>query len=68
MAVCVISGGGYNREVFRYGAGVVMSVLTGHEFEPPPQSPPFEDDDDIWTEVKENTQKVQDLIFSALGL
>jgi acetoin utilization protein AcuC len=64
----VISGGGYNREVFRFGAGVVMSVLTGHEFVAPPQSPPFEDDDDIWTEVKENTQKVQDLVFSALGI
>ncbi|MFX0053805.1 MAG: histone deacetylase family protein [Promethearchaeota archaeon] len=64
----VISGGGYNREVFRYGAGVVMSVLTGAVFNPPTQTPPFEDDDEIWAVVKENTQKVQDLVFSALGI
>ncbi len=64
----VISGGGYNREVFRYGAGVVMSVLTGRKYEIPPQTPPFEDDEGIWSEVKENTRKVKDLVFSALGI
>ena len=64
----VISGGGYNPEVFRIGAGVVMSVLTGVAFSPPRQTPPFEDDDEVWAEVKVNTQKLQDLVFSALGI
>lgn len=64
----VISGGGYNREVFQYGAGVVMSVLTGHEYQPPPQKAPFDDDEEIWEEVRTNTEHVQSLVFSALGI
>ncbi|MHA2141143.1 MAG: histone deacetylase family protein [Candidatus Thorarchaeota archaeon] len=64
----VISGGGYNREVFQQGAGVIMSVLAGHEYRHPPQTPPFEDDSDTWTEVKNNIKKVQDLAFLALGI
>ncbi|MFX1261648.1 MAG: histone deacetylase family protein [Promethearchaeota archaeon] len=66
--LAVISGGGYNPEVFRIGAGVVMSVLTGVAFNPPKQTSPFEDDDEVWAEVKRNTKKVQDLVFSALGI
>jgi acetoin utilization protein AcuC len=64
----VVSGGGYNPEVFRIGAGIVMSVLTGVAFNSPKQTPPFEDDDEVWAEVKRNTQKVQDLVFSVLGI
>ncbi|MHA2072058.1 MAG: histone deacetylase family protein [Candidatus Thorarchaeota archaeon] len=64
----IISGGGYNRAVFQHGAGAVMSVLSGHDYRTPPQNAPFEDDEAIWKEVKENTRKVQDLVFPALGI
>ena len=65
----IMSGGGYNPDAFRWGVGAVMSVITGHSYEPPLQKPPFdEDDEETWDTVRENTGRVKDLIFPVLGI
>lgn len=64
----VLAGGGYTNESFKWGIGIVMSVLSGHNYEPPKQEPPFEDDEETWTVVRDNVEKVKQLVFSVLGL
>jgi acetoin utilization protein AcuC len=64
----VLAGGGYHRESFKSGMAVVMSVLSGHPYKPPAQSPPFEDDEETWEEVRTNVNKVKDCVFSELGI
>jgi len=64
----VVAGGGYHRDSFRWGIGTVMSVISGHEYRPPPQEPPFEDDEETWTIVRENVGRVKEIVFPALGI
>jgi acetoin utilization protein AcuC len=64
----VLAGGGYHPEAFKWGMASVMSALTGHPYEPPPQEPPFEDNEETWSEVRRNVSLVKDLVFSELGL
>jgi acetoin utilization protein AcuC len=64
----VVSGGGYNPESFQWGAGEVMSVLTGHEYNAPEQQPPFDDDDETWEIVRENVRLVEETVFPILDL
>jgi len=64
----VLAGGGYTNESFKWGIGVVMSVLSGYKYEPPKQKPPFEDDKETWDIVQMNIQKVKRLVFSELGI
>lgn len=64
----VLAGGGYTNESFKWGIGIVMSVLSGYNYEPPTQEPPFEDDEETWTVVRDNVEKVKQLVFSVLGL
>lgn len=64
----VLAGGGYTNESFKWGIGVVMSVLSGFEYEPPKQTPPFEDDEETWKIVRMNVEKVKHLVFSELGI
>ncbi|MHA2027109.1 MAG: histone deacetylase family protein [Candidatus Thorarchaeota archaeon] len=59
----VMAGGGYSKDSFKWGIGVVMSVLSGIEYRPPKQEPPFEDDEETWDEVRANVDKVKDLVF-----
>ncbi|MFQ5832334.1 MAG: histone deacetylase family protein [Candidatus Thorarchaeota archaeon] len=66
--MAVLSGGGYHRDSFLWGMGTVMSVISGHDYKPPPQSPPFEDDEETWSIVRRNVQRVKDLVFPILGL
>ena len=66
--LAVLAGGGYHPESFLWGMATVMSVLTGHPYSPPPQEPPFEDDEETWNEVKQNVRLVKNLVFSALGI
>jgi acetoin utilization protein AcuC len=64
----VLSGGGYNDESFSWGAASVMSVLSGHSYEPPRQVPPFEDDYEAWDLVKGNVARLKETVFSSLGI
>ena len=64
----VLAGGGYTNDSFKWGLGVVMSVLTGFAYEPPKQEPPYEDDDETWDTVRKDVEKVKDLVFSELGI
>ncbi|MHA2600672.1 MAG: histone deacetylase family protein [Candidatus Thorarchaeota archaeon SMTZ1-83] len=64
----VLAGGGYHRDSFRWGIGTIMSVVTGHEYQPPPQKPPFDDDEETWTIVRENVSRVKELVFPVLGI
>ncbi|MFW9787618.1 MAG: histone deacetylase family protein [Candidatus Thorarchaeota archaeon] len=64
----VLAGGGYTRESFKWGIGVVMSVLSGYSYEPPTQKPPFEDDEETWDTVRANVEKLKNLVFSELGI
>ncbi|MFX0108660.1 MAG: histone deacetylase family protein [Candidatus Hodarchaeota archaeon] len=66
--LAVMSGGGYHRNSFSWGAGIVMSVLSGLHYEPPPQTPPFEDDEEIWEIVNENISRVKKAVFPILGI
>ncbi len=66
--LCVLSGGGYHPDALCWGVGVVMSILTGHDYIPPSQQPPFDDDDDIWAIVRENVLEVKQLIFPKFGI
>ena len=64
----VLTGGGYTRSSLKWGFATVMSVLTGHLYEPPVQEPPFIDDEETWETVRSNVSKVKDLVFSELGI
>lgn len=64
----VVTGGGYHHESLCWGLGTVMSVLSGLDFEPPPQQPPFDDNEETWEEVKNNVALVKDLIFPIFNL
>ena len=64
----VLAGGGYTNESFKWGIGVVMSVLSGFKYNPPVQEPPFKDDDETWDIVRSNVARVKDLVFSELGV
>jgi acetoin utilization protein AcuC len=64
----VLAGGGYTNDSFKWGIGVVMSVLSGYDYQPPKQEPPYEDDDETWAIVRGNVEKVKDLVFSELGI
>jgi acetoin utilization protein AcuC len=59
----VMAGGGYTKDSFKWGIGVVMSVLSGLDYQPPKQEPPFEDDQETWDEVRANVIQVKDLVF-----
>lgn len=64
----VLTGGGYHPDSLLWGVGTVMSELSGFPYEPPPQEPPFDDNEETWDEVKANTKRVKELVFSALGI
>jgi acetoin utilization protein AcuC len=64
----VVTGGGYHPDSLLWGIGIVMSELTGAPYEPPPQLPPFEDNQETWDEVRENVARVKELVFSVLGI
>lgn len=64
----VLAGGGYHPESLRSGMAVVMSVLSGHQYTPPLQGPPFEDDEVTWSEVRANVALVKQQVFSELGI
>ena len=64
----VLTGGGYTRKSLTWGFGTVMSVLTGHPYEPPPQEPPYDDDEETWETVHSNVKQVKELVFSELGI
>ncbi|NHJ14610.1 MAG: hypothetical protein EAX95_13100 [Candidatus Thorarchaeota archaeon] len=66
--LAVLAGGGYHPESFKWGIGTVMSVISGYDFHPPPQVPPFEDDEEIWSVVRSNVSKVKSLVFPKLGI
>ncbi|TFF91457.1 acetoin utilization protein AcuC [Candidatus Thorarchaeota archaeon] len=60
----VLSGGGYDHRSLAWGARVVLSVLTGIDYAPPPQKPPFDQDDrETWESVKRNVSRLKELIF-----
>jgi len=64
----VLAGGGYTNDSFKWGIGVVMSVLSGYDYQPPKQEPPYEDDDETWEIVRGNVEKIKDLVFPVLGI
>ncbi len=66
--LAVMSGGGYHPESFKWGSGLVMSELSGISYVPPPQKPPFEDDEEIWTEVRMNVARVKEIVFDELEI
>lgn len=64
----VISGGGYDPDAFKWGIGEVMSVLTGHTFVSPKQTPPFEDDEENWEFVRRVVGHLKELVFPILNI
>ncbi len=64
----VLAGGGYTNDSFKWGIGVVMSVLSGYRYNPPKQEPPFEDDEETWDTVRANVDRVKALVFPELGI
>ena len=64
----VLAGGGYTNDSFKWGIGVVMSVLSGFSYKPPAQLPPYEDDEETWEIVRRNVEKVKALVFPQLGI
>jgi len=64
----VVTGGGYHPDSLLWGIGTVMSELSGFSYNPPPQEPPFKDNQETWDEVKTNTARVKELVFSAIGI
>ncbi len=64
----ILTGGGYTNSSLKWGFGTVMSVLTGHTYEPPVQEPPFDDDEETWNQVRHNVMKVKELVFQELGI
>ncbi|MFW9892322.1 MAG: histone deacetylase family protein [Candidatus Thorarchaeota archaeon] len=59
----VTAGGGYTNDSFKWGIGVVMSVLSGYRYDPPEQEPPYDDDEETWAEVRKNVEQVKELVF-----
>ncbi|MFW9769294.1 MAG: histone deacetylase family protein [Candidatus Thorarchaeota archaeon] len=59
----VLAGGGYTNDSFKWGLGVVMSILTGFDYEPPKQEPPYDDDEETWDLVRANVEKIKKLVF-----
>ena len=66
--LAVPSGGGYNQLSYCRSICAVMSVLTGHPFQLPDETPPFEDDDEIWSIVESNVKQVKSLVYPELGI
>lgn len=64
----VVTGGGYHPDSLSWGVCTVMSVLSGHEYKPPEQKPPFMDNAETWTIVRENVRQVRSLVFPVLGM
>ena len=64
----VLAGGGYTNDSFKWGIGVVMSVLSGFSYSPPTQRPPYKDDEETWEIVRGNVEKVKALVFLQLGI
>jgi acetoin utilization protein AcuC len=64
----VVSGGGYNPEVFKEGAKVIVSLLAGLDLPIPDEEPPFRDDEELWQITRENVEKAKKCVFSALSL
>jgi acetoin utilization protein AcuC len=64
----VMTGGGYHPDSLLWGMGTVISELSGIPYEPPPQNPPFEDNQETWDEVKHNVSEVKQLVFPLLGI
>ncbi|MFW9806665.1 MAG: hypothetical protein ACFFFK_08055, partial [Candidatus Thorarchaeota archaeon] len=64
----VLAGGGYTNDSFKWGIGVVMSVLSGFPYQPPTQKPPYEDDEETWNIVRANVERVKSLVFPELGI
>ena len=64
----VLAGGGYTNDSFKWGIGVVMSVLSGFPYEPPKQQPPYEDDEETWHIVRKDVEKVKALVFPEHGI
>lgn len=64
----VLASGGYTKDSLNWGIGVVMSVLSGYDYEPPKQEPPYGDDDETWDTVRGNVEKVKSLVFPELGI
>jgi len=64
----VMAGGGYTNDSFKWGIGTVMSVLSGFDYKPPKQNPPFEDDEETWEVVRANVEQVKELIFPLHGI
>lgn len=65
----VLSGGGYHPRALGSGACAVLSILTGSEYAAPPQSPPFDhDDEETWRIVRENVSALKRLVFPMHGL
>ncbi|TFG31871.1 acetoin utilization protein AcuC [Candidatus Thorarchaeota archaeon] len=64
----VVTGGGYHPTALCWGVGTVLSILTGHSYQPPLQTPPFEDDKDTWAEVRNNVARLKESIFPLLHI
>jgi hypothetical protein len=64
----VLSAGGYDATAFGWGVGTILSVLTGLEYSPPKQTPPFDDDEETWDIVRSNVRDVKEAVFPALGI
>jgi hypothetical protein len=45
-----------------------MSVLSGYDYQPPKQDPPYEDDDETWDIIRRDVEKVKGLVFPELGI
>ncbi|RDE10950.1 MAG: hypothetical protein C4K47_10770 [Candidatus Thorarchaeota archaeon] len=64
----VVTGGGYHPDSLCWGVASVMSVLSGREYSPPRQNPPFKDDEETWRTVHETVDQVKDSVFPVLGI
>ncbi len=65
----VLSGGGYDPDSLAWGACVVLAVLTGNDYVPPTQTPPFEHDDrETWDIMRKNVALLKKLVFPLHGL
>ena len=45
-----------------------VSVLSGFDYEPPKQEPPYEDDEETWDTVRRDVEEVKSLVFPELGI
>ncbi|MFX1368117.1 MAG: histone deacetylase family protein [Promethearchaeota archaeon] len=66
--LAVVAGGGYHSDSLKWGIGVVMSVISGHPYEPPRQNPPFEDDEETWDSVRLNVKRIKEQVFTTLNI